>query len=53
MISLELEESDRIGSASLGYTEMEDAGEGLNYLPLADNCHHYEHISEVPWDIHK
>jgi trimethylguanosine synthase len=24
-----------------------------SHLPLTEHCHHYEHISEVPWDIQK
>ena len=26
----------------------------LDYkLPLTDNCHHYDEINEVPWEIQK
>jgi hypothetical protein len=27
--------------------------EKLGYVPLDEQCHHYEHVSEVPWDIKK
>ena len=53
MVSSEDEDGDSARSADLAGNETEDVGKGLNCLPLADNCRHYEHISEVPWDIHK
>lgn len=33
-------------------TIMED-GTTADILPLTDDCHHYAHLSEVPWDIQK
>jgi hypothetical protein len=32
---------------------MEQETIAAEQFPLTDKCHHYERISEVPWDIQK
>ncbi len=34
-------------------SNIDDMETPLKPLDLTEQCHHYQHVSEVPWDIHK
>lgn len=42
-------------SHSHGIDDTDEASKAsnMNLFPLTDECHHYSHVSEVPWDIQK
>jgi len=31
----------------------DNLGPAIKPLDLTEQCHHYQHVSEVPWDIQK